>query len=132
MSYSPGKLGMSKAIALTFSMTFPTIFLVTPAAGVEVMGSLGWIMPLFAGLLNIAMIFLLIFILNRVPGDLFSVTEALLGKVIAKMIGIYYLFMFISIASGWIREFSENTLLTALPAIDFEIVVVCFISVFGN
>ena len=126
MKYSPGKMGISEGIALSFAMTFPTIFLVTPAVGVETMGSIAWIMPLGTGILIILMLYLFTFVLERMPGDLFTISETLFGSKITKLLGGYYILLFLAITSGWIREFTENTLLTALPIIDFDIVVVWY------
>lgn len=121
MSYQHGKLGVAEAIALVFTLTFPAIFLTTPAITVEITGNIGWLAALLPGVYSIIVMWLLLDVIEKQGGDLLTVSEKLLGKWAARLIGVYYLVMFAAFAVFWIRQFAENTLLTALPELDFSI-----------
>ncbi|TWH51860.1 GerAB/ArcD/ProY family transporter [Sporomusa sp. KB1] len=123
MSYQPGRMGMAEAIALVFVVTFPGIFLSLPSQTIENFGELSWLVALVSGLTTMAMLFLLIYVFNRIPGDLFYVSKQLLGRFGAWLISIYYIALFFSMDVFWIRQFAENTLITALPGINFQLAV---------
>jgi len=123
VSYQSGQLGNTEAIALVFTMCFITAFLTLPTEAIETSRELGWCSIIVSGLSTMAMLFLLIYVFERIPGDIYFVATHLLGKSVATLICIYYIVLFFSFAIIWIREFSENTLTTALPAINFQLAV---------
>ncbi|MDR3588135.1 MAG: GerAB/ArcD/ProY family transporter [Negativicutes bacterium] len=123
MSYQSGRMGVAEGIALTFTITFTTAFLTLPAEAIDTSGELGWLSVIVAGLSTMAMLFLLIYVFERIPGDLFFVATSLFGKPGAYLISMFYIIMFLSMATLWIRQFADNTLITAMPLLDFSIAV---------
>ncbi len=123
MSYQSGRMGIAEGIALVFTMSFVSAFLTLPSEAIDTSRELGWFSVLVAGLSTMAMLFLLIYVFERIPGDLFLVSTRLFGKPGACLIAVYYIVMFLSMATIWIREFAENTLIAALPLINFQLAV---------
>ncbi len=126
MKYQIGQMGISEGIALAFIITFPPVFLTTPSMSIEIAGNLGWASPFMGFVLILISIYLLATVFKKYPGDLMAMAEYFLGKLPAKIIGLYYIVMFWLLSIFWIREFAENTLLTALPSINFHLAVIWY------
>jgi len=124
--YNSGRMGMSEGIALAFIVTFPPVFLSHPSTLVTSAGSGAWLTGIPAGFISGALMFMMTYVLARYPGDLISITEQLLGQMLAYVVGLFYFIVLFSFAILWAREFAENTLLTALPYADFPFVVACY------
>jgi len=120
-------MGMSEGIALAFIVTLPPIFLSFPSTEVASAGNAAWLAGIFASFISGMSMFMMICVFTRYPGDLISVTEKLLGRMLAYVIGIFYFAVLMSFAILWTRGFAENTLLTALPYADFSFVVASYI-----
>lgn len=123
MSYQTGRMGIAEGIALVFTLSFVSAFLTLPSESIDTSRELGWLSVLVAGFSAMAMLFVLIYVFERIPGDLFLVSTRLLGKLGGRLIAVYYIVMFLAMAALWIREFAENTLITALPMINFQLAV---------
>ena len=119
MSYQSGKMGIAECLAMVFMMTFARVFLTTPSRTLMNHASAAWISGFLIGLAAIIMLFVINRILRTQPGDLIDAAEAYLGKPGKWLIGIYYICLFWTEAVLLTRQFAENTLLTALPAIEF-------------
>jgi spore germination protein KB len=128
MSYQPGRMGMAEATGLIFIVTLPRVFLTTPALGLGEVKNLAWATILIAWLAALAMLYLLASVTGRRQGDLFAVSEQLLGRLGASLIAIYYIAIFLVDAALLLRQFAENTILTALPYADFNVVSVWFLA----
>jgi len=126
VKYQVGKMGASEGIGLTVIMSIATIFLSSPAFIAERVGTLAWVVPLVSGTMSIIAIFLLSHLFKRFSGDLLTITEQLLGNTVGKIISIYYMFIFLSSAFFSVREFSENTLLIALPDLSLNVAFICY------
>jgi len=125
--YNSGRMGMSEGTALAFIVTFPSIFLSFPSSGVASAGSGAWLSEILAGFISGVLTSMMIYVLARYPGDLLSVTERLLGRMLAYVVGLFYFVVLFSFAILWTREFAENTMLTALSYADFPFVDSCYI-----
>ena len=123
MSYQSGRMGIAEGVALVFTLSFVSAFLTLPAEAIDTSRELGWLSVLVSGSSTMAMLFLFIYVFERIPGDLYFVSTRLFGKLSGRLICIYYIVMFFSMATLWIREFSENTLIAALPMINFQLAV---------
>ena len=119
-------MGTAEGLSLIFIMTIPHIFLSMPAITVEKAGCIAWATILMGSAVDLISLSLLALIFKKIPGDLVAMSEQLLGKAAAKIICFYYLIMFFSLAVFWIREFAENTLLTALPSINFHVAIIWY------
>jgi spore germination protein (amino acid permease) len=116
-------MGMAEGIALVFVVSFVTAFLSLPAEAIDTSGELGWFSVITAGGSTMIMLFLLIYVFQRIPGDLFSISKHLFGRPGAYLISAYYIIMFLALAALWTRQFAENTLLVALPSLNFQLAV---------
>lgn len=126
MSYQPGRMGIAEAIGLVFIATLPRVFLTTPAYGLSQANNLAWATVLIAWAASLAVFFLLASVTARWQGDLVAVSERLVGRVGAWLIGLYYALLFFLDAALLLRQFAENTIITALPNIEFNVVISWF------
>ena len=131
MSYHTGKMGVAAGISLVFLITFPYIFLTTPAQTVAIGAGLAWLIPLISGGPPIVMILGMLYAMKMFPGDLYTVCRKLIGRVGAWAVAVYYITMFFFDGVLLLRQFAENTLLTALPSIEFSLVIAIYIAVAG-
>lgn len=123
MENQPGKMGMAEGTGLAFIATVPLVFSNTPSLTVERLGGIGWLTPLLTDLFVIIVLFLLARIFQSIPGDIIHMTQVLYGRLAAKLACLYYLAAFLALSVFGIRELSENTLLTALPKLNFHAAV---------
>ncbi|HMM22912.1 MAG TPA: GerAB/ArcD/ProY family transporter [Selenomonadales bacterium] len=126
MSFHPGRMGMAEGIGLTFLVTFPRIFLTTPAISVDAVKNLAWATPLIAFAADLAVFYMLFYAQARLRGDLFSQCEQCFGRPVAWLVAIFYAAVFMLDATLLLRQFAENTLLTALPYADFRFVIIWY------
>ncbi|MDF2873583.1 MAG: spore germination protein [Sporomusa sp.] len=126
MSYQSGRMGVAEGMGLVYSITFPLLFLSTPADLAEAAGPLSWVIPLSGGLAAGILIWIQQSLLKRYGGDLLSLSELLMGRIGVYAISFFYLFSMYAIACLWTRQFAENTLLTALPRAEFTKIVLYY------
>ncbi len=96
MNYQSGRMGVAEGLALSFIITFPTLFQSTPAFLAESAGDASWLVPLFGGLVERRPAGYPAFLLKRYAGDLLSVAETLLGKYGAYAVGLFFLLVLFS------------------------------------
>ena len=123
MSYQPGRMGIAEGMALVFIILLPRIFLTTPANDAATVATASWWMIIVSGLLTILTIIAWVYILQQNPGDLFSISEKLLGRIGAWLVTITCIVFFFLNAALLLRQFAENTLLTALPQMEFSFII---------
>lgn len=124
--YQPGKMGAAEGMAIVFLLTFPTTFLTTPAVLINEAGTLGWLSALVHGIISLLSLIALLFVCKEVPGNLFEICELLLGKILAWLIALYYAVAFCANYVLMLRQYAENTLLTALPTAEFSFIIVAY------
>lgn len=129
MSYQPGKMGRAAGISLIMAITFPYVFLTIPAQVLQHAAGLAWLSPLLEGVPLLLMLWGMIVVQNWAGTDLYGVWEYLCGRVGAWVIGTYYTGLFFINATVLLRQFAENTLLTALPRMEFGTVVMVYIAI---
>lgn len=123
MSYEPGKMGIAEGMALVFFTCFSSVFLTIWSMHIEGVGTAAWSVPIIGALCFVVMFGIVLFVMDRVPGDLYSIAEKLLGKTGAVLITLYFAMVFLSRATFLLRQFCENTLLTALPDAEMSEVI---------
>ncbi|WP_094602670.1 hypothetical protein SPSIL_024860 [Sporomusa silvacetica DSM 10669] len=123
MSYQPGRMGIAEGMALVFIILLPRVFLTAPANEAAAVATAGWWVPIVAGLPAILTIIAWGYIFQHTPGDLYSVSEQLVGRVGAWVVTSICIGIFFLNAALLLRQFAENTLLTALPKIEFSFIV---------
>jgi hypothetical protein len=111
MSYNPAKMGVAAGTALVFITTFSSVFLSIWSLFFDYTATSTWLVPAISAFLFIIMFLILLEVMERVPGDLYTVMETLLGKVGAKLIAFYLFVVFYYEAALLIRQYGENTLL---------------------
>lgn len=126
MSYQSGKMGIAECLAMVFIMTFAHIFLTTPARTLMNQAGLAWVSTLLTGLAAIAMLFVVNRLFRNQPGDLLQAAEVYLGKPGKWLIGLYYSSVFFIDGILLLRQYTENTLLTSLPQIEFTLVLLMY------
>lgn len=126
MSYQSGKMGIAEGMAIVFTVTFIPVFQSIWSVTIDRAKGAAWMIPCINGLLTISVFMLLLYVMERVPGDLIDVSRKLLGKPIAMVIGLVYFMHFYAESALLLREFSENTLLTALPYLEFSAAILFY------
>lgn len=122
MSYQHGPLGQVAAIGIIFNISMVRVFLSNPVQVIDVSGEVAWLVIIVAGLISIAASFVFLYVYKRVPGDLYQITEQLLGSWVARVMALVCISLLLANAIFLFRQFTENTLLTALPNTDFQVV----------
>lgn len=126
MSYESGKMGIAEGMAIVFTVTFVPVFQSIWSITMDLAKGASWMVPCINGLVTIGVFLLLLRVMERVPGDLIDISRKLLGKPITMMIGIVYFMHFYAESALLLREFSENTLLTALPYLEFSAAILFY------
>ena len=136
MSYQPGKMGMASGMALVYFATVAPVFLSVFPNYVELAFSAAWAVPLLNGLWFIGIVYILLYVQQTIggKGGLFTACEKLLGTVLTRLIILYYISVYFIDAAFLLRQYAENTLITALPNLNFEMAILLyvFISVLLN
>ncbi|MDR7865910.1 MAG: GerAB/ArcD/ProY family transporter [Sporomusaceae bacterium] len=121
MSYRPGNMGTVEGAALAFAVGITPVFLSVWSIVLERAATGAWLTPLITGPVLLAALLAVFHVMARVPGDLHGVAEALLGVTAARLVTLYLAACFFTSAVLQLRQFAENTLLTALPATDITL-----------
>lgn len=123
MSYEPGKMGIAEGTVLVFFTTFTSVFLSVWSAFFDEAATAAWLSPVISVVIFIMMFMAMLFVMERVPGDLCEIAETLLGKTGARLMTLYLIAVFYGDAVILLRQFGENTLLTALPDVDMSLII---------
>lgn len=126
MSYRTGQMGIAEGTALVFILYFARLFLTAPGARLDDCASLGWLAAIITGLVILVMLLLLLQAMSGFSGDLINVSRQLLGKPASWLICAYYCFTFFSNVVLLLRRYAENTMLTALPGIEFTLITLLY------
>ncbi len=126
MSYQTGQMGIAEGIGLIFVITFAKVFLSLPAQSTDVGAGLAWLSSIISGMPVLGAALLLNYVYKWFPGDLYSISTQLLGRWGARLIALAYSGIFLSNAALLMRQFAENTLLTALPNAEFSFVILIY------
>lgn len=123
MSSQLSRMGLAEGLAIVFITTFASVFLSGWSIVIDRATTASWMIPLIHSLGGVFSLSLLLYVLKNTSGDLYSACEQLLGVVVTRLIAAYYIGIYFLDAGLLLRQFAENTLLTALPSLDFEIAV---------
>lgn len=126
MSYQSGDMGIAEAMAIVFAVTFVPVFQSIWSVTIDEAKSAAWMIPCVNGLISGLVFFLLLYVMRRIPGDLLDISRKLLGSTLAKVIGLIYFAQFYIESALLLREFAENTLLTALPYLEFSVAILFY------
>lgn len=131
MSYRTGQAGVAEGLGLVFMITVPRVFLTAMTQVLEQGAQLGWVAVLLGGLYSLAMFYVLLFVMTRADGDLLAMARRLLGRPGSWLVGVFYLVLFWGHAVLLMRQYTENTLITALPHVNFQMVVAMYSAAIG-
>ncbi|MBP2653234.1 MAG: spore germination protein [Firmicutes bacterium] len=123
MSHKPVLMGVAEGLTLVCIATFATSFLSAWSSAIDRATTALWMLPLTNGCCGIIILYLLLYVLNHTSGDLCLACEELLGTLAARLIIIYYISVSFLDAGLLLRQFAENTLITALPEFPFELII---------
>lgn len=123
MNQQPGCMGVAEGLALVAFTNITTVFLSTPSMMVDKATTAAWMGPLIQYAVSIIILFMLLFIFRKTSENLFEASKALIGTFLTKIITLYFIAVFLLEAGLLLRQFAENTLLTALPQLPFEIAI---------
>ena len=121
------RLGIAEGTGLIYFTIFPLFFLSTPSEMTEAAGSISWLTPLLGGLSGGSLLWIQQTLLKESPGNLLQLAEDLLGKGASYVFGLFYFFALFANACFWTRQYAENTLLVALPAIEFNHIILVYL-----
>jgi spore germination protein (amino acid permease) len=126
MSFESGKMGIAEGTVLVFLPTFTSVFLSVWSVLFDFTSTAAWLGPLISFLYTVIMFMILLFVMKRIPGDLLDVAETLLGTTGARLMALYLIAVFYLDAVVLLRQFAENTLLTALPDMEVSLILSWF------
>lgn len=126
MSYQGGNMGLATGIALVFAVTMPRVFLTSPASRLIDDAQIAWLSVAIGASASMMMIGMLLYVLSRTGGDLIDGVRQLFGNVAAWLVALLYITIFLGNTVLLLREFAENTLLTALPFSEFSLVTIWY------
>ena len=122
------QIGHSEAIAFTILMLGTKNFLGYPRLVTEWGLTAGWLVVLLSGIASIILWLLITGLLARFPGkSLTEITKVAFGPILGSFVNIST-FLYILIISGiYLRLFSEQSILTALPEMPAAIIALVYI-----
>jgi len=126
MSYQPGHMGLAEGMALIFAATLAPVFLTTFPFSVDTAGPLAWSAPIISYLEFIVLLYPLLYVMRHSAQDLYGACRELLGEWPTRLIAFYYITLYLLDAVLLLRQFAENTLITALPALEFEAAIILY------
>jgi spore germination protein KB len=121
-----GKLGVAEGIALVFSIVMPRVFLSTISNLLEQDGQIIWLSMAVYSVVPLGILLMMVYVCNRVSGNIFMVCRQLIGKMGAWLVVGSYSVMFLSNSTLILRLYAEYTLQTALPRVEFQLVIVWY------
>ncbi|WP_425058674.1 hypothetical protein SCACP_33300 [Sporomusa carbonis] len=129
MSYQSGTMGIAEGMALVFILVFPRIFLTTPIQLIQESAGLGWLAAFFGGFICMGVALALNYATRHTEGDLLAAVKKYLGTFGFYLTGLTYAVIFFVNYILLVRQFAENTLLTALPNIEFSVIIALYAAV---
>lgn len=120
------KLGVAEGIALVFSIVMPRVFLSTLSNLIEQDGQILWLAMIIYTIIPLVVLYMMVYVYNRISGNIFMICQQLIGNIGTWVVVLTYSVMFLSNASLILRLYSEYTLLTALPRVEFQLVIVWY------
>lgn len=111
-----GQFGIHEAVALTTIAMLSKILYTSPSTAVKEAGSASWYMTIISCIITLIFFLIICKLLERFPGkNLFEIYEAVLGKVIGKLLTVLYSAFLIFYSASAIREFVEMIKTYTLP-----------------
>lgn len=126
MSYQTGKMGATEGAALVFIAILPRLTLNSFTIALAKHAQISWLYILINGVDVLLIAALFVYLYSKVPGDIYSMAVTLLGKPLSWVMMLLLILVFGGNAVLLIREYAENTLITALPDMDLQLSVLIY------
>lgn len=121
--YQPGRMGIADGLALVVLAILPRVFLASLTQLLDQAATASWLTVIVAGAATLAALMALIYVIARLSGDLVDVTAHLWGRPVAWLVALWCMAAFFINTVLLLRQFAENTLITALPAVSLSAAV---------
>jgi len=125
-AYPVSKLGIAEGIALVLGLVIPRIFLSGMSDIIRENGQILWLAMCIYTMIPLLVLFMMVYVSNSVPGDIVAVCQHLVGKIGSWLIMLSYIGMFLGNSALLLRQYAEYTLSTALPHVEFQLVIVWY------
>ena len=125
-SFRTAKMGIFEGVSLLFAPLMARILIASVSIQLGELRQIIWLQLVVNSALALLVVFMMIYVIEQIPGDIFTVCRQLSGKVGAWIIMTFYAVMFFGNSAILLRQYTEYTLITALPRIDFQMVVFWF------
>jgi spore germination protein KB len=122
----PSKLGVGDGIALVFAIVMPRVFLSAISNLIEQDGQILWLAMVIYTVIPLVVLYMMVYVHSGISGDIFMVCQQLIGKIGAWVVVVTYSAMFLGNGALILRLYSEYTLLTALPRVEFQLVIIWY------
>ena len=124
------KFGSAEAVILLAMTMAARIFLSFPAALMEGANNAAWMTPIGGILVALGGVFIMGKLLKQSPEkNIIQITEDTLGAYIGTAVNLVYVIFFLSIATIFVREFSEKMITVALPSTPISIITTGYLIV---
>ena len=130
-TYQIGRLGIAEGIALVFSLVIPRLFLSGLSEYLRESGQLLWFTMLVFTMIPLLVFFMMVYVNNNVAGDFLAVCQQLVGKLGGWLIIATYIVMFFANSALLLRQYAEYTLITALPQVNFQFMIIWYAVTIG-
>lgn len=124
--YYPPKTGLISGIVLVFIGTAPRAFLQAFAERLSSTGEASWLGIIMNSLYSLIMMLTVLFLISKLGGDLISVCNKLVGKRVSWIILSFYSLLFLINASLLLRNYVENTKLSALHDVNYQLITMVY------
>lgn len=126
-SFQTGKMGVAEGVAVVFFLLMPRVFLSTVAQLVQEAGQIAWLILAINGVYPVIAALMLSAVVSRTQENFYGVCQRLLGKPVAFVVCMYYILALAASAGSLLRQYCENTVTTALPDADIEIIILLYL-----
>jgi len=124
--YNPPKMGIMSGVSLVFIGTTPRLFLATFTEQLSINGQAAWLGIVMNSLSSLIMMLTLLFLINKLDGDFFSVCNKLVGKRVSWIIKLFYSLLFLINAALLLREYVESTKISALHDANYLLITLVY------
>lgn len=129
--YEPGKLGVAEGITLIFTMVMSRVFVSSIALQISEDRQLLWLVVIIDNVVAWLCLYMLLYASHCVSGNIVAVCKKLVGRAGAWVILSIYSVMYVANSAILLREYAEYTLLTALPKVNFQVVILWYVLTIG-
>lgn len=130
-TYNPAKMGIAEGIALVFGMLMSRMFVSSIALQISEVRQGLLLGMLIDHIISFLIIMMLVYVQKKVSGDIVNVCRHLVGKFGAWVIIAAYICMFFGNSALLLRQYAEYTIHTALPRVDFQLVIAWYAMTVG-